>query len=79
MDLGEQRHFTWVSGILRVADGLDRAHVGSVTHLDVANLDNYLVITVAAGVTDADLAGATLKRGLLERAASMVVLIRAAQ
>ncbi len=79
LDLAEQRHFTWVSGILRVADGLDRAHMGSVTRLDVSTIDRYLVITVGSGVSDVDLAGATQKRALLERAASMVVLIREAQ
>ena len=79
MGLADQRHFIWVAGILRVADGLDRAHTRSVTHLDVSNMDNYLVITVSSGVQDLDLAGATQKRALLERAANMVVLIRAAQ
>ena len=77
--LAEQRHFIWVAGILRVADGLDRAHARSVSHLEVSNLDNYLVVTVSPEVQDLDLAGATQKRSLLERAASMVVLIRAAQ
>ena len=58
----------WLTALLQVADGLDRAHAGAVEGLDVAIDDKRVVLRVKAS-TDADLElwGARRKRALFEQ------------
>jgi exopolyphosphatase/pppGpp-phosphohydrolase len=89
-----RRLISWLGGILRVADGLDREHDASVVWVQTAVVDGRLEIRVSARldplnrapVGDAQdtaarlasqLAAATAKRDLLERAMGMPVVIRA--
>jgi exopolyphosphatase/guanosine-5'-triphosphate,3'-diphosphate pyrophosphatase len=68
-----------LAAILRVADGLDRGHVGSVDHVKVRFGPRALRITAfpkrGAGGTRLELWGASRKSGLLEEVAGMPVEI----
>ncbi|HZQ99472.1 MAG TPA: HD domain-containing protein [Chloroflexota bacterium] len=76
---------TWLGGILRVADGLDRAHDGAVGGIAASGHDGRLVLRVApavpteaaAGLLAEDVAGGMRKRDLLERALGRSVVIKA--
>jgi exopolyphosphatase/guanosine-5'-triphosphate,3'-diphosphate pyrophosphatase len=75
----------WLGGILRVADGLDRAHDGAVGAIAASPNGGRLVLRVSPAVpTDAaadllaeNLAGAMRKRDLLERALDRAVAVKA--
>ncbi|HEY8885228.1 MAG TPA: HD domain-containing protein [Chloroflexota bacterium] len=75
----DQRLVVWLAGILRVADGLDRAHDASVRSLSVKVEEGRLVIE-ASGPTllasSESLDGARAKRNLLEKAVGMPVVLR---
>lgn len=81
-----RRLVVWLGGILKVADGLDRAHDGSVGPIAASCHDGRCVIRVSPAVpTDApadllaeNLAGAMRKRDLLERALDRSVALKAA-
>jgi exopolyphosphatase/guanosine-5'-triphosphate,3'-diphosphate pyrophosphatase len=71
-----------LSGILRVADGLDRGHTAIVESLSTTVTDDRLVVTVVPRFAGADLAlecwGASRKADVLERALRRDVEIRTA-
>ena len=71
-----------LSGILRVADGLDRGHTAIVEGLSTTVTDDRLVVTVVPRFAGADLAlecwGASRKADVLEKALRRDVEIRTA-
>jgi exopolyphosphatase/guanosine-5'-triphosphate,3'-diphosphate pyrophosphatase len=75
----DQRIIVWLAGILRVADGLDRAHDAAVRSLSVKLEEGRLIIE-ARGPTllasSESLDGARAKRNLLEKAIGMPVVLR---
>jgi exopolyphosphatase/guanosine-5'-triphosphate,3'-diphosphate pyrophosphatase len=73
----DRRLLCWLAGILRVADGLDRAHRAAVRSLTAAPLDGRLEIVLQGADLDEDIAGAMRKRDLLERTVGMPVVVRA--
>jgi exopolyphosphatase/guanosine-5'-triphosphate,3'-diphosphate pyrophosphatase len=74
----QQRRLCWLGGILRVADGLDRAHGAAVRAVQVGLLDARIEVR-AEGASDEDLDGAMRKRDLLERTLGMAVVVRASE
>jgi exopolyphosphatase/guanosine-5'-triphosphate,3'-diphosphate pyrophosphatase len=82
----DRRTVNWLGGMLRVADGLDRAHDSAVGAIHAMRHDGRLMLRVSpAGDTPRpaellaeDVAGAMRKRDLLERALGLSVTIRAA-
>lgn len=68
-----------LSGLLRVADGLDRGHTAAVDRLTVTLIEDQCVIRVYPRVASADLSleiwGANRKRDVLEKALGMEVVI----
>jgi exopolyphosphatase/guanosine-5'-triphosphate,3'-diphosphate pyrophosphatase len=72
---GERAVVVWLGGILRVADGLDRAHEARVRGVRAERIDGRLALRVEGSALDEDLDGALRKRDLLERAVGMPVLI----
>jgi exopolyphosphatase/guanosine-5'-triphosphate,3'-diphosphate pyrophosphatase len=82
----ERRTVNWLGGMLRVADGLDRAHDSAVGAIQALRHDGRLLVRVfPAGDTPRpaellaeNVAGAMRKRDLLERALGLSVTIRAA-
>jgi exopolyphosphatase/guanosine-5'-triphosphate,3'-diphosphate pyrophosphatase len=76
----------WLGGMLRVADGLDRAHESAVGAVAAVPHDGRLVLRVhpagetpePADVLAEDVAGAMRKRDLLEKALGLSVTVRAA-
>jgi exopolyphosphatase/guanosine-5'-triphosphate,3'-diphosphate pyrophosphatase len=73
----QQRVLCWLGGVLRVADGLDRAHDAAVGAVQAARPDGRVEIR-AGGASDEDVRGAMGKRDLLERSLGMAVVVRAA-
>jgi exopolyphosphatase/guanosine-5'-triphosphate,3'-diphosphate pyrophosphatase len=73
-----QRLLCWLGGVLRVADGLDRAHDAAVRAMQVARPDGRVEIR-AEGASDVDVDGAMRKRDLLERTLGMAVVVRSAE
>lgn len=71
----QQRRLCWLGGVLRVADGLDRAHDAAVRVVHVARPDGRAEIR-AEGASDEDVRGAMRKRDLLERTLGMAVVVR---
>jgi exopolyphosphatase/guanosine-5'-triphosphate,3'-diphosphate pyrophosphatase len=71
----QQRVLCWLGGVLRVADGLDRAHDTAVRAIQVVR-PNGRVEVRAEGASDEDVQGAMRKRDLLERSLGMAVLVR---
>jgi len=71
-----------LSGLLRVADGLDRGHTAIVESLSAEMLGDRIEITVLPRVASADLSlecwGATRKADVLSKVVRREVLIRAA-
>lgn len=61
-----QRCVCWLSGILRVADGLDRTHLGLVTHLSVELDEECCAIHIDSPRAVCELEGAIRKCGLLQ-------------
>jgi exopolyphosphatase/guanosine-5'-triphosphate,3'-diphosphate pyrophosphatase len=74
----ERRTVVWLAGMLRVADGLDRAHREAVQGLSARLIDGQLELLIEGEDLDEDCAGGTRKRELLERALGMPVLLHAA-
>lgn len=85
LDERGRRLVTWLGGILRVADGLDRTHADLVRSLDVSLSEARIDIQIfpyAPGYPasarvdlDAEIAAAMKKRNLLERAVGMPVVV----
>jgi exopolyphosphatase/guanosine-5'-triphosphate,3'-diphosphate pyrophosphatase len=81
----DRRTVNWLGGMLRVADGLDRAHDSAVGAIAALRHNGQLMLRVSpAGDTPRpaellaeDVAGAMRKRDLLERALGLSVTIRA--
>lgn len=81
----DRRTVGWLGGMLRVADGLDRAHDSAVGAIAAVPHDGRMVLRVSpAGDTPhpaellaEDVAGGMRKRDLLERALGLSVVIRA--
>ena len=71
-----------LSGLLRVADGLDRGHTSAVEGISTAMRDDQLTITVAPRFSGADLSlecwSATRKADVLEKQLGRDVVIRTA-
>lgn len=64
----DKRLVRWCAALLRVADGLDRAHDDAVTAVEIAVSDDELTIAVRCrGDCEADLWGGGRKTDLLER------------
>lgn len=74
-----QRRVEILSGILRVADGLDRGHVGAIASVKVRWTERALRLTPVADprakVVRLELWGAERKRKLLERVTGVPVAI----
>ena len=81
----DRRTVNWLGGMLRVADGLDRAHDSAVGGIAAAPHDGRLILRVhPAGATPRpgsvlheNVAGAMRKRDLLEKALGLSVTVRA--
>lgn len=79
LESAERQTVTWLAGLLRVADGLDRSHREAVQSISTRDVDGRLEIRVhGSGALDEDVRGAARKRDVLERALGRPVLIRAA-
>ncbi len=82
LSAGDQAIVRRLSGLLRVADGLDRGHTGAVEHLQVLLNPGSLTITAAPARIGADIAlecwSAAQKSDVLEKAAGRPVQIRPA-
>jgi exopolyphosphatase/guanosine-5'-triphosphate,3'-diphosphate pyrophosphatase len=79
LDRGLRRRIRKLAAILRVADGLDRGHIGAVDRVKVRWLDRALRITAAANrraqSLRLDLWGASRKSALLAKVARVPVEI----
>jgi exopolyphosphatase/guanosine-5'-triphosphate,3'-diphosphate pyrophosphatase len=84
----QRRTVSWLAGILRVADGLDREHLSAVRSLTSSVVHDRLVILVSGDegdtgpAADAELMAASVdgglqKRDVLERASGLPVVINA--
>jgi exopolyphosphatase/guanosine-5'-triphosphate,3'-diphosphate pyrophosphatase len=82
----QRRTISWLAGILRVADGLDREHMSAVRSVAASVVHDRLVIFVSGGESDAapaasdeliaaSIAGGLQKRDVLERASGLPVVI----
>jgi exopolyphosphatase/guanosine-5'-triphosphate,3'-diphosphate pyrophosphatase len=82
LDAPERAVVRRLSGLLRVADGLDRGHTSAVEGLAAAVRDDQLTITVAPRFSGADLSlecwSATRKADVLEKQLGRDVVIRTA-
>ena len=82
LDAPERAIVRRLSGLLRVADGLDRGHTSAVEGLAAAVRDDQLTITVAPRFSGADLSlecwSATRKADVLEKQLGRDVVIRTA-
>ncbi len=81
LDRDDQQVVRRVSGLLRVADGLDRGHTAVVDRLTVTLFDNRCVIRAYPRVKGADLSlevwGADRKKDVLERGLDREVVVAA--
>lgn len=81
LSVADQEIVRRLSGILRVADGLDRGHTSSVDRLTITVLEDRCVMRAYPRVDAADLAlevwGADRKRSVLEKALGREVIIAA--
>ena len=72
----DQRRVAQIAAILRIADGLDRAHDASCRNLEARREDNVLTIDVNQRTpSEIDLAGADRKKGLFEEVFGVAVRI----
>lgn len=73
----DRRTVRWCAALLRVADGLDRAHDDGVTEVRTRVKDDEIVITISPSACDeADLWGARRKVDLLEAESGRRVSVR---
>lgn len=81
----DRRTVNWLGGMLRVADGLDRAHDSAVGAISATPHDGRILLRVRpagdtahpAELLAEDVAGAVRKRDLLEKALGLSVVVRA--
>jgi exopolyphosphatase/guanosine-5'-triphosphate,3'-diphosphate pyrophosphatase len=68
LDAPTQERVTRLVALLRLADGLDRSHLGTVRHVHVGSRDGAVTIGIEAdGDADLQLWGVRRKRDLFER------------
>jgi exopolyphosphatase/guanosine-5'-triphosphate,3'-diphosphate pyrophosphatase len=74
----EQRVVTHLAALLRLADGLDRAHIGSVSGLTLENGRGVFRVEAAQRtLSPTDVWGSMRKRGLLEEVLGLPVEVHA--
>ena len=76
----EQRTVRWCSGILRIADGLDRAHDSAVSAVRVRFDEEMIELAVTCSrACDMDIAGGQRKVGALEAESGHEIRVRKAR